>query len=318
MPSKLGLHQSRLAELAAALPGSTPAVNRRPLRIPGRLDKLTLEQALEQLFPQVPRQEWIDLVTQGRLLAPDGKPAQLAKSVRGGEEFSRLSPEEVEPEVSADIRLLYEDEALIVIHKPAPLPMHPCGRFNRNSLRHLLHLVWQPEMPLHCHRLDSNTTGVLVCARSPDIARAMQQQFVQGRVSKRYLAKVLGHVRENELEINLPIANTHSKLGLRHIAGAKQGLASLTRFRVLARHEDGTSTLEVLPITGRTNQIRVHLWHIGHPILGDPAYLPGAAIGERQTLQIGDPPMHLHCQEIGLTHPISDQEIRFHCQPEWL
>lgn len=299
------------------LPGSTPAENRRPLRIPGRLDRLTLAQALGQLFPQVPEQEWRELVTKDRLLAPDGKRALLSRRVRGGEEFTRISSEDIEPEVSADIRLLYEDEALIVINKPAPLPMHPCGRFHRNTLRHLLNLVWHPETPQHCHRLDANTTGVLVCARSPHILRSIQEQFGQGKVSKRYLARVLGHVSEDELEINLPISNTHTKLGLRDITCASKGLASLTKLRVLARHQNGTSTLEVLPITGRTNQIRVHLWHIGHPIVGDPAYLPGATTGERQTLRVSDPPMHLHCQEIGLVHPISGRDLSFSCAPEW-
>jgi UPF0176 protein len=310
-------HELRLLKLAHPLPGSTPAENRRPLRIPGRFDGWLLEQVLRDLFPQVPASEWVDLVKEGRLLAPGGKPAQLQRTVRGGEEFTRVTPDEIEPDVSADIRLLYQDEALIVIHKPAPLPVHPCGRFNRNTLSHMLNLVWQQESPRQCHRLDSNTTGVLVCARSPHFARLVQKQFTEGKVSKRYLTKVWGHVAHDELEINLPIQGRTGKLGLRTVAAENQGLPSLTRLRVLSRNKDGTSTLDVIPVTGRTNQIRVHLWYIGHPVVGDPAYLRCGATGERQTLEPGEEPMHLHCREVGLSHPVSAKHVCFSCEPAW-
>ena len=309
--------QQRLLQLAEALPGSTPAENRRPLRIPGRFDRWTLEQTLEQLFPQLPLSEWVEVVRQGQLLAPGGEPARMDQTVRGGQEFTRIFPEEIEPDVSAEIRLLYEDKALIVVHKPAPLPVHPCGRFNRNTLSHMLSLAWRPDSPLHCHRLDANTTGVLVCARTPHFARLVQEQFEKRKVNKVYLARVWGHVTDDKREIDLPIQAQSGKLGLRRVAPKNQGLPSLTKLRVLSRNEDGTSSLEVIPVTGRTHQIRVHLWHMGHPIVGDPAYLQGGVKGERQALELGDPPMQLHCQEMRLQHPISRKPVSFSCRPTW-
>ena len=316
--SSPSLPEQRLLELAHALPGRIPSENHRPLRIPGRCDCWVLREALEHLYPRVPASEWRELVKTGHFLAPGGQPADLEQTVRAGQEFTSITPGETEPDVSADIRLIYEDQAMIVVHKPAPLPVHPGGRFNRNTLRHLLSLAWQPESPRHCHRLDSNTTGVLVCVRERRFSKLVQQQFDKKQVDKLYLAKVWGHVTEDEFEIDLPIDAKPGKFGLRRLAPTNEGLASLTKLKVLSRNQDGTSTLEVVPVTGRTHQIRLHLWHIGHPIVGDPAYLRGLARGQKQTLELGEAPMHLHCREMRLKHPISGETVSFRCEPSWL
>src|SRR5690606_37457293 len=101
-----------------------------------------------------------------------------------GERYYQVVRSNVEPDVDADIRLLYEDEALLVLHKPAPLPMHAGGRFNRNTLQHILNTVYAPEKPRLAHRLDANTTGLVVFSRTKRFAGMLQPQFATGSVEK--------------------------------------------------------------------------------------------------------------------------------------
>ena len=113
--------------------------------------------------------------------------------VHAGQQLQRISPLTVEPEVNADIQLLHEDEAIVSINKPAPLPMHPSGRYNRNTLQHLLAAAYDPQKPRPAHRLDANTTGLVVLCRTRHFASILQPQFTRGEVEKRYLVRVAGH-----------------------------------------------------------------------------------------------------------------------------
>ena len=315
--AKRRFHQQELRRVSHPLPGSSPSESRKPLRIPGRLDRAPLLEALNSLFPQVPLLDWESAVKRGELLSPELVPADLDRQVRSGEEYLRVSQDVIEPDVAADIELLYEDEALIVVGKPAPLPVHSCGRFHRNTLRSLLDLVWRPESPRPAHRLDANTSGVLVCARTHHFAKKVQQQFARGSVAKRYLAQAHGHPLQAEWEIDLPITELSESAGLRAIAPRGEGLPSRTRVRVLERLADGSSLLEVEPLSGRTHQIRVHLWHEGHPVMGDPAYLPQGELGSHLTLEVGMPAMHLHCWEVALIHPVSGLPVSFRQDTPW-
>ncbi len=308
--------QLRLDTFSETLPGSHPEDTRKPIRIPGSCDGLSLSQALQTMFPHTADGEWETMMAAGRLLAPDGTPAAPDRRVRSGEEYVRVIPMDVEPAVNGEVRILDEDEALIAIHKPAPLPMHACGRFRRNTLEHFLRQVWSPEVPRPIHRLDANTSGLVLCARTRHFARLLQPQFSQGRVAKQYLVKVSGRVTSERFRLDAPIAADPGPMGSRMIRD--DGMPAVTEFELLERFDDDTSLLLARPITGRTNQIRVHLWDAGHPVVGDPAYLPEKQLGSRQTLGVSDPPMCLHSHRLSLDHPIHGRKVTFEApQPAW-
>ena len=194
--------------------------------------------------------------------------------------------------------------------------MHPGGRFNRNTLQYILDEVYHPHKLRACHRLDANTTGLVVVARTRHFAGLVQPQFARGEVEKLYLARVQGHPPEDSFACDAAISSEAGALGSREV-DEEDGDASRTEFRVLSRDADGTALLEARPLTGRTNQIRIHLWQLGFPIVGDPVYLPGGAKGDTQTLDKQDAPMCLHAQRISFIHPLSKERVVFESSPVW-
>ena len=206
---------------------------------------------------------------------------------------------------------------MIVINKPAPLPIHPSGRFNRNTLQAILQTVYHPQKPRPAHRLDANTSGLVVFTRTRHFAKFVQPQFERGEVEKTYLARVIGNPVEDTFFCDAPIADEPVVAGARQIDTA-DGIPARTEFCVIHRDPDGTALLEVRPLTGRTNQIRLHLWHLGFPICGDPVYLPGNALGNRQTLAPGDPPLCLHAWKLTFRHPLTKEATTFEAPtPIW-
>jgi RluA family pseudouridine synthase len=317
------LCEQREAQIAAVvdpLPGSIPYDNVRPMSIPLRLDKVTLIEALAALYSHVPREEWLALFEQG-LIVHKGQPVQPERIVRAGERFGRLFPGLIEPAVSTDIGVLYEDDSLIILNKPAPLPMHACGRFNRNTLEWILHQVYSPAKPRPAHRLDANTTGVVVFTKSRLVASRVQPQFEQGQVQKTYLARVsrtqMADGRELQpgmtFSCEAPLSRESQIHGSRVVDA--EGLPAQTEFTVLKVRADGTALLEVRPLTGRTNQIRVHLWHLGLPICNDPLYQPGTELGDEQTVSLTAAPLNLHAWKVTFRHPQTKEPVSFTAPP---
>ena len=310
--------RERLLRLATSpLPGAEPYENRRPISIPLEQDGRPLLEALSSIFKHTPRDEWAGLVEGGYILDSEGSPVSASRVVRAGERFARRLPETIEPAVNAGISILHEDEALIVINKPAPLPIHPSGRFNRNTLQSILHTVYKPEKPRPAHRLDANTSGLVVFTRARRFARLLQPQFEEGTVEKIYLVRVQGHPADDAFSCDAPIGVDPTKIGGR-VVDEVSGLPARTRFNVLARNADGTATLEAVPLTGRTNQIRIHLWHLGHAVCGDPLYLQGGGMGTKQTLLPEDSPMCLHAWKLSFRHPSHHEVVAFEAKaPDW-
>jgi 23S rRNA-/tRNA-specific pseudouridylate synthase len=154
----------------------------------------------------------------------------------------------------------------------------------------------------------------VVVARTRHFAGQVQPQFARGEVEKWYLVRVQGHPAEDVFACDAPISSEAGALGSREV-DEEDGDASRTEFRVLRRDADGTALLEARPLTGRTNQIRIHLWQLGFPVVGDQVYLPGGAKGDTQTLSVADAPMCLHAQRITFTHPLTRQRVTFESHP---
>lgn len=323
--------QEQLRQATSPLPGSAPYDNFRPINVPGRFAGSTLIDFLTVRFPNTSRERWLELIAAGRIVphrsdaAGSGRrvssglhtnrvsPCQV---VREGDRFDRLSPQYVEPDVNGDIRILYEDDSIVVVNKPAPLPMHACGRFERNTLQAILDSVYAPQRLRAAHRLDAATSGVVLHSRSQGVARKVQPQFEQRRVEKTYVAKVAGHPTEDDFSCTEPIAAATQPGGLRNTD--QDGLPAETRFRVLHRNTDSTSLIEARPITGRTNQIRIHLWSLGLPICGDSYYLPDRRLGSNDVPDVETEPLCLHARSLTFEHPETATRVSFDAPlPEW-
>lgn len=303
-----------VVQLTTPLPGSLPYNNVRPINVPLRFDHQTVLEVLVGMHPQMNSGYWQDECRTG-MIVWKGEPLTADTKVRSGWRIEHLLPQTVEPDVNAAIKILYEDDELIAINKPAPLPMHPCGRFNRNSLIYVVNELYDGEQIRICHRLDANTTGVIVCCRKKSSARVVIRQFEEGTVKKSYLAEVVGHPEEEQFISRAKISSEPSEHGARVVD--ENGLTAETRFKVVARRGE-TTLVHCQPVTGRTNQIRVHLWDLGIPIVGDPLYLPDGKLGGAQTLRVTDPPMHLHAAKLELKHPVTDEALAIESpQPDW-
>ena len=298
--------QRALRHVISPLPGKGPYDNYRPIKIGLEYDRQAIATVLTAMFDHVPAQQWLDALHVGRIVRTNLEAVTADHPVRAGERYLHCLPDTCEPDVNAAIEFLWEDDALVVVNKPAPLPMHPSGRFNRNTLTFIVGEVFAPERPRLCHRLDSNTTGVAILAKTKHTAHIVQAQFDRGLVRKRYVARVQGHPAADTFACDAPISAEAGVAGSRTIDEVA-GLAARTEFTVLARLSDGTALIEARPLTGRTNQIRVHLWELGLPIVGDQAYLPNRQHGETQTGSTADAPLCLHAHQIEFRHPLDEK-----------
>ena len=317
MAFTIAKRQAAISKAIQPLPGSTPYDNFRPINVPADCDGATLLHTLCRVVRHLSTEHWQTEFGRGLILNHDRQICSATQTVRAGERYLHKFPNVVEPDVNGAIQILYEDEALIVVNKPAPLPMHAGGRFNRNTLQHILNQVYHPEKPKPAHRLDANTTGVVLLTRTRRFAALLQPQFARGEVKKFYLVRVQGQPVEDRFSCDAPISSEPGEVGTREI-DFEAGLPSHTDFRVLKRNADGTALLEARPLTGRTNQIRVHLWHLGFPVCGDAVYLPGKIFGKTQTLAPEASPLCLHSSRVDFVHPLTKQRVEFTApEPAW-
>ncbi len=316
-PMDLARRHEAIHRAVTPLPGSHPRDHFKSLNIPGNCDGLTLMAALGRMIGNVSEAEWQVEFARERIVSLEQRPMVAEQIVRAGQRYLHLFPSVTEPAVNGAVKILYEDEALVVVNKPAPLPMHAGGRFYLNTLQHILNAAYHPQTPHPAHRLDANTTGIVLVARTRTFANKLQSQFTQGRVEKHYLARVPGQLPADKFICDAPISIDAGEHCSRTV-DLENGQAARSDFHVLQRFNDGTSLLEAQPLTGRTNQIRVHLWHLGFPVCGDAIYLADNQLGHTQTMAVTDPPLCLHAARVNFLHPASLKPVEFTAPlPAW-
>jgi tRNA pseudouridine32 synthase/23S rRNA pseudouridine746 synthase len=205
------------------------------------------------------------------------------------------------PPPEGPLRLLHADEALLILDKPSGLlsvPAKPPG--TQDCLEARVRAAF-PETLL-IHRLDGDTSGIMVFARTKVAQRHLNWQFERRQVSKTYVARVAGVIAEDAGRIDLPLICDWPNRPLQMVCH-ERGKPSVTDWRVLAR-EAAATRVELRPLTGRSHQLRVHLLSLGHPILGDRFYAPPEALAAAERLQ-------LHAHRIGFRHPIGGAPVAF-------
>jgi len=232
--------------------------------------------------------------------------------VKVGEEWHVRVKEQKVAELSAEdiqLEVVYEDEDLAVINKPAGLVVHPAPGNPKHTLVNALLNRFQhlsninPARPGIVHRLDKETSGLLVIAKNNFTHLALTEQFASHTVKRRYVAVVKGKVEFDENVIEMPIGRHPFKRKNMAVSFLKHAKYAKTHYRTLLRTQEA-SLLELEPFTGRTHQLRVHLAYIHHPILGDKKY------GKNDTFaRLG-----LHACLIGFQHPRTKKYVEWSCQ----
>lgn len=212
------------------------------------------------------------------------------------------------PPPETNLHIYYQDNDLLVVEKPSGLLSVPGrGPEKQDCLQSRLHKQF-PDI-LTVHRLDMETSGLMIYALSPDIHRDLSKQFQERSVRKTYQAIVAGIPSVAQGRIDLPLITDWPNRP-RQIVCFEKGKPSLTLWKIAARFDD-SSLIELTPVTGRSHQLRVHMKEIGHPILGDSLYAP-------EIYRKKAPRLMLHALGLEFIHPRSGQELSFRSEPDFL
>lgn len=277
-----------------------------------------LDEFLESQIGGLSRMRIRNLIVDGACRI-NGKTARPGDRLSKGDlielEFDRNIPTAMDPERIA-LEVIYEDDHLLVVNKPSGMLVHPTVGVKRGTLANALtyHLnrsaLERPEnhdnltltpliRPGIVHRLDRDTSGLMVVAKTQHALRLLSKHFNRRLVEKRYLAAVRGVIRDDVDTIEAPIGRDPALRPRWRVL--ETGKPSTTRFRVLERHTN-SSLVELEPLTGRTNQLRIHMSHIGHPIIGDALYDRDREQAQR---------LFLHASVLAFHHPIGGEWLRF-------
>jgi 23S rRNA pseudouridine1911/1915/1917 synthase len=238
--------------------------------VPAECGGWRLDHFLKRRIGRLSRTK-IQLIIRDQISFADGRRARPSSAVRAGETIVLRRPAPVEPEVPRTFSILHEDEDVIAIDKPAGLPMHTTAKFWKNTLAALLRERYPDEPVQMAHRIDRETSGVLLLARTREAASFLTLAFARRQVSKTYLALVKGAPPdEGVIDQPLGLLDTKSRV-MMGARPAGRGLPAVTRFRVVRRFA-AHALVEASPETGRQHQIRVHLAGLGHPLVGDKLY----------------------------------------------
>jgi 23S rRNA pseudouridine1911/1915/1917 synthase len=285
----------------------------RQLVIPDEHGGQRLDQALSAMLPEFSRnriQNWI----RARKIAVDDAFGTTKMKVCGGESV-RVEVER-DPNATPDapeaipLNVVFQDPVLLVVNKPVGLVVHP-GSGNRHGtlLNALLHWVPQvAELPRAgiVHRLDKDTSGLLVVAKTINAHTDLVRQLQARTVKREYLALVYGEV-DRAGTVDEPLARDPHNRVKRCVHS--MGKPAITHYEVVERFPSGISLLRCKLETGRTHQIRVHLQHIGHPLVGEQIY----SSSRRSHMKIPFPRQALHAERLGLIHPVTQEYMQWEC-----
>jgi 23S rRNA pseudouridine1911/1915/1917 synthase len=295
-----------------------------------RVEVLTVRQAGDRLDVYVAGNSDLSrarvqaLVADGRVRV-DGQVLRKADRLEVGQKIEvRIPPPEkleAQPE-DLDLDVLFEDPSLLVVNKPSgmvthPAPGHPTGTLVNALLAHTDDLsgIGGKLRPGIVHRLDRYTSGLMVVAKSDQAHHALSEALQRREIKRLYIAASWGHLSESPLEVDAPIGR--DPVERLRMAVVKKGRHAVTRFRVVERWI-GAELLRVALGTGRTHQIRVHLAHIGHPVVGDAVYgegwergIGGKARQWARTLGQKVERQFLHSWRLSFEHPVSGELMRF-------
>jgi 23S rRNA pseudouridine1911/1915/1917 synthase len=274
-------------------------------------DGRTVLAYLSQRYCHSTVAEWEERIASGYVLI-DSLPTHSESILQSGRELVWQRPPWIEPEAPTSFSVLYEDEDLLAVAKPAGLPTLPGANFLKTTLLYLVRAYAPDAAPLH--RLGRWTSGLVLCARNHQSRTGLMQQWSANKVKKRYRALACGLPERDELTISTPIGPVpHALLGSLHAATPK-GKPSLSQVTVLERRTD-SFLCDVRIATGRPHQIRIHLAAAGHPLAGDPLYVAGGVPAPGTSALPGDPGYHLHSAELGFRHPRTGREVAIECEP---
>ncbi|MCC8401745.1 RluA family pseudouridine synthase [Paraburkholderia sp. MMS20-SJTN17] len=309
------------AATASGVPGRTADEPPRRVVVPDELAGERLDKVVAKVFPEFSRsrlQSWIE----AERVRVDGKPAKIRQPVPLGATIELepdLLPEQLAftPE-PVPLDIVYEDDTLVVINKPAGMVVHPAaGNWSGTVLNGLLHRYGEAAAGLPragiVHRLDKETSGLMVVARTLAAQTDLVRQLQARTVKRRYLALVWGNMPE-EGTIDAPIGRDPRERTRMAVVTGAAGKPARTHFRRVTSaiwQRQPVTAIHCDLETGRTHQIRVHCAHIGHPLLGDPVY--GRARGKRSVTPLPDgfARQALHAWRLGLIHPKTGRSMQW-------
>lgn len=273
---------------------------------------------------RISRSRVAELIDRG-LVTVDGSPARKSLRLRRGQVVeARIPPPpviSVEPE-PIPIEIVYQDEHLAVVDKPAGLVVHPAaGHLSGTLVNALLHhlgplsSVGAPTRPGIVHRLDKDTSGLMLVARTDESHRELARALATRRVRRGYLAAAWGHLQEGQLTVERPIGrDPKDRKRMSVVPGGRPAVTHIRRLETWR----SADLLAIRLHTGRTHQIRVHLLSLGHPLVGDPIYGPGwqrglLGAGGRWAEELArrTQRLFLHAAHLSFRHPVSGRTLRF-------
>jgi 23S rRNA pseudouridine1911/1915/1917 synthase len=277
-------------------------------------DGHTLLHYLSQRYRHSSSAEWAARIASGGVRI-DELPAHSDTVLQAGSALVWQRPPWIEPDAPKSYSVLYEDDDLIAVNKPAGLPTLPGANFLQSTLLHLVQAYAPDATPLH--RLGRWTSGIVLCARNQNARTELMRQWSAQEVNKLYRALASGSPEWDETTISTPIGPVpHALLGSVHSA-SQEGKPALSNVTVIERRE-GSFLCDVRIATGRPHQIRIHLASAGHPLIGDPLYgAGGLPLPDTRALP-GDSGYLLHAAKLTFRHPTTGHETVIECEPPLL